>query len=389
MTIRFNLVAPNRVRSAIRVAVSHRGKIFQKSIGKSVEVARWSQSKQKTGIVDIDAEIRRVRQELERTIDDASTIREVEEAVERAIKPWLNEEAEEPDKPSFWPFFKEWSDRPSGDLRQKQLTYRVFFEIMKGRGDWEDIDSGFFLKLKRGMEDKGYSKNTQGVFIGRLKTCLNEAHALHLIGNDDFARWKKPHEDTFAIALSQEEVDAIWNADLSDNPVLSRTRDLAMLGILTAARYSDYSRLTEDNIQGDRLSFVQEKTEVPVLLPLSPKVVTIFERNGGRAPKICSQVFNRDIKRLGKLLGFDDIIECPPTTRKKLGKEKGEVVHKWELITTHTFRRTGATLLYMSGVPVRVCRYLTGHTKDSTFLNYIKVERDEAADVLAEVDFFK
>ena len=60
-----------------------------------------------------------------------------------------------------------------------------------------------------------------------------------------------------------------------------------------------------------------------------------------------------------------------------------------DLVSTHTARRTGASLLYKSGVPIRVCRFLTGHATDSMFLNYVKIGREEGADMLAGSAFFQ
>ena len=182
-------------------------------------------------------------------------------------------------------------------------------------------------------------------------------------------------------------MDRLWNAELEGHD--SRVRDLAMLGYLTASRFSDYSRLNEDNIQGDRISWIQEKTDEPVLIPCSPKIRTIFKRNGGRAPKMCSIVFNRDIKTVCKKVGIDEVIQVPESKRKMMGRTKTEPVYKYELVSSHTFRRSGASALYRSGVPARVVRFLTGQKDDRTLFKYIKLNIEDGADMLAESDFFK
>lgn len=402
MNISFGLTRPGAKESPIRVIVCHRGGRITRSTGLKVETRFWSQRKQRSGVAEVDGELQRIRLALTERLGELSTESEVRMALESALGRSVDAEStraredalgarNRASRPNFWDYFKEWSERgESSAVKQRRLTYRVFHEMMEGKGDWDDLDSAFFLKLRLGMEAKGYSKNTQGVFLGRLKTCIAEGYALRYTERNEFLACRKPREESFSIALTKAEVDALWKADLSDDLTLAKTRDLAMVGIFTASRFSDYSRLSEDNVrEGKRLEFVAEKTGQRVVIPLSPKVKAVFARNGGHVPRMCHQYFNRRLKVLCKKIGMTEVVEVPPSTLKRLGKEKGDVVRRWELVSSHTCRRTGATLLYKSGVPIRVCRYLTGHTKDSTFLTYIKVDREEAADILARNDFFK
>jgi site-specific recombinase XerD len=61
---------------------------------------------------------------------------------------------------------------------------------------------------------------------------------------------------------------------------------------------------------------------------------------------------------------------------------------KYELISTHTARRSFATNAYKAGVPTLSIMKITGHTKESTFLKYIKVSAEENADMLKNHPFF-
>lgn len=368
------------------VTITHNGKRYRKAVG--ITVASWSTDKQRCGHIPTDKNIRLIRVGLESMLDEFSTEADIRDALEH-IKDgkWIDTLSAKVDGPSFQEFFKEWSERDAGAHRQNTLTYRTVTSIMGDGYDWDGLDSAYYAKLKRGMDKRGFRPNYQGVLVGRLKTCLNEAYALHYITNPDFREWAKPHEETFAIALTQQEVDKLWDAELKG--AMAKTRDLAMLGIYTAARFSDYSRLSRDNIHDGRISFVQTKTGLPVLIPCSPKILTVLERNNGYAPRIAIQHFNKYLKDLCKSVGIDDVVEVPKGVRTKLKKKAGEKVYKWELVSSHTCRRTGASLLYKSGVPIRVCRYLTGHTKDDTFLKYIKIDREEGANILANADFFK
>lgn len=387
MNITFHLRGP--LPSSVAVAVTHGGKRYRKSVG--ISVSTWREKAQRSGNVKIDEELKKIRIGLESCLNDFSSEEDIKRALSRVYDgKWHDIPAtsfKHPKTPSFASFFKEWSERESGAVRQNKTAYNVVTEIVGKGTRWEDFDDAFLVRLLEGFRKRGMRPNYQGVVLGRLKTALNEAYALHYLTNDSFRNWKKPTEETFAVALTEPEVEMLWKADLDKK--LSRVRDLFLLGVYTAGRFSDYSLLTEENIHDGRLSFVQRKTGTPVLIPCHPRVKTILERNGGRAPRMCMQSFNRKIKDVCKEAGIGSVVQVPPGTLVHLGKERGEVVHKWELCSSHTARRTGASLLYKSGVPVRVCRYLTGHTKDETFLRYIKIDREEAADILEESPFFK
>lgn len=375
--------------SSIRVVITHRGKVWRKAVGLSIQ--NWNQKTQRSGNIKTDQALKLIRIGLESALNELSSDQDIENALKRVYEgKWHDipaSSSKTPKRPSFASFFKEWSERECGALRQNKTAYNVVTEIAGKGVRWEDFDDAFLVRLLEGFRKRGMRPNYQGVVLGRLKTALNEAYALHYITDDSFRNWGKPHEDTFAVALTEQEVEMLWNADLEKK--LSGVRDLFLIGVYTAARFSDYSLLSSDNIHNGRITFVQKKTGAPVLIPCHWRVKEILDRNGGRAPRLCIQSFNRKIKDVCRLSGIDSVVQVPPGTLAHLGKEEGSVVHKWELCSSHTARRTGASLLYKSGVPVRVCRYLTGHTKDDTFLKYIKIDREEAADILSDSSFFK
>ena len=125
------------------------------------------------------------------------------------------------------------------------------------------------------------------------------------------------------------------------------------------------------------------------MIPCSPKIKAILERNNGRAPKMADQVFNREIKNVCRKVGITDVIQVPISTRRKKGWDDNKAVEKWEMVSSHSFRRSGASALYRSGVPARVVRYLTGHTTDKQLFKYIKIDKEEGLELLARSGFFK
>jgi len=61
---------------------------------------------------------------------------------------------------------------------------------------------------------------------------------------------------------------------------------------------------------------------------------------------------------------------------------------KYELVSSHTARRSAATNMYLSGIPTARIMLLTGHTTEQSFFRYIRIEKEENANILAESIFF-
>jgi len=386
MNIRYN--PKGRLPSSLRVVVTHNGKAYHKAIG--VTVNKWDNARQRCGDTVKDNQLLDLKVKLIEALGHNPTETAILGSfrhIKRGLWYDIPQSTDTGQKtPLFADYLREWADRPSGAYRQNKTAVKVILECMGEKTDWSDLNNAFYAKLIRKFDARGMRPNYQGVVIGRLKTALNEAHSLGYIQDLSFRDWKKPSEPTFAVALNSEEVERVWSADLP--PKLAKARDLFIVGIYTAGRYSDYSRLTSDDLKGDRVAFVQKKTDTPVLIPCHPRIRLVLERNGDRLPYMEIQTFNKRVKEVCKLAGIDSLVQAPQGTLERLGKKKGDRVFKWELCSSHTARRTGASLLYKSGVPVRVCRYLTGHTKDDTFLKYIRIDREEAADILATSPFF-
>lgn len=88
-----------------------------------------------------------------------------------------------------------------------------------------------------------------------------------------------------------------------------------------------------------------------------------------------------------KKIGFTNEIRYDYT---RGGKMITEVKQKWQLISSHTARRSAATNMYLTG---RFNTYeimaLTGHTTEKSFFRYIKVSNEDISKNLSGDNFFK
>ena len=127
------------------------------------------------------------------------------------------------------------------------------------------------------------------------------------------------------------------------------------------ARSSDIQQLTPENIQGDFITYVSQKTKIATTVPLHKNFIKYFKQRGKTLDRAS---FNRIIKRICKNCGIDDEVKLFYHGRMQMRK-------KYELIGSHTARRSGATELARRGVPISTISKMMSHTNEIITSRYI------------------
>lgn len=233
----------------------------------------------------------------------------------------------------------------------------------------------------------GFSANTIGKHIKNLKRLLNEASSPEININKFtyYNRFKVIKEDTDSIYLSEHELQSMYELDLSNNPRLERVRDLFLVGAWTGLRFSDFTTIKAKNIQGDFIHIQTQKTGQKVVIPIHWTIKSIMEKykeqfENSLPPDISNVKMNAYLKEIGAKL--DDLKKDERIVYTKAGKTIHKKQLKWELLTTHTARRSFATNMFKAGVPTITIMGITGHKTEKAFLRYIKVTPDEHAKIL-------
>lgn len=120
----------------------------------------------------------------------------------------------------------------------------------------------------------------------------------------------------------------------------------------------------------------QQKTGAKVTIPCSSQLLKILEKYDYNLPHLADQNINEYIKMVAKAAGMTEKVEIMTT---KGGTPKREFIPKYNLIHTHTARRTGATLMYLSGMDIYDIMKITGHSSPATLKKYIKANELEVA----------
>ncbi len=272
--------------------------------------------------------------------------------------------------------------------KRSRDVFREYCKTLNRTIDFQDIDMNFYLGYKTFLtKKKGFSTNTIGKHIRALKIFLNAATERNLNTNFEYKKsgFEIPNEEVESIYLNEDELNQMFDLDLSKNPRLERVRDLFLVGCWTGLRFSDFSNITPENIKGDFIEIKTQKTKKTVVIPIHSTVKIIMERYKGKfdnslPPAISNAKMNQYIKEVAKE------VECLKSTISntytKGGVEIVSNIPKHDLVTTHTARRSFATNLYNDKFPPYSIMQITGHKTEKAFLTYIKVSSDEHAKVL-------
>lgn len=229
--------------------------------------------------------------------------------------------------------------------------------------------------------------NTVKGLIEKAKAITKKAGNYGFSVNRTFDEVSVPEEDTCSIALSMNEITrAYYFKGLK--PKQEKIRDLFIVGCLTGMRYSDYSTLSSDNIQNGIIVKKTKKTGITVHVPIHSYVREIIKKYNGEFPTgISIQHFNRSLKPICKKIGFNEKVSFTRTVGHEVVTDTYE---QWEVISSHTARRSAATNMYNSGrMKTLQIMLITGHTTEKNFFRYIKVSREENAKSLSNDMFFR
>lgn len=272
--------------------------------------------------------------------------------------------------------------------RNFKVVFDKFQKSTRKKYDFYDITMDFYNSYTKFLNKRTFSPNTIGKHIKSLKAILNDAKELKLHNNTEYSNksFKRTTQSVDKIYLNEIELRTIYNLDLSSTPHLGIARDVFLAGCYTAQRYSDYKRINVNHIKNNGfIELIQIKTGEKVIIPIRTELNEILKKYNYNLPKTYEQKINKYVKEIGKLA---DINEITTVETIKGGLKIKKQVPKYELISTHTARRSGATNMYLAGIPTIDIMKLTGHRTESSFLRYVKVTKQETAQNLSMHPFF-
>jgi integrase len=417
-TVKFRIRNKDTEEASINIYVSiGRGNMLQRTTGFSISPKAWKCNKALVGMPKqnnesnkrIFANLKRLEAYIHKELNESSASGELID------KYWLKERIgrcfsrkEKSDLGIITNYLEELIQ--SADTRQlrngqigvKENTikgYKTFLKLLiafenhtQSTINFLDINKSFENTFKNWLlKTKKYSVGYAGKNLSNLKMLCNDA-TINGIDVNPYATniksFKEKKEDRHIQYLSFEELEIIKNAELK--LALDNARKWLLLGCEIGQRGKDLLSLTRKNIRHENgrvyIDLTQPKTRKHVTIGVvASDIIDIIDNQFPY--KISLQNFNDYLKNLCEIAGINKVVKGKKYDPNQKRKVIGEYP-KYKLISSHICRRSFATNYYKK-MPTPILMQITGHSKESLFLEYIGKPQDKDENANLFIKFYE
>ncbi len=392
--MKFYLHSPNDSNTLLYLSVSFNYIRLRLSVGFSVNSRFWDSKNQRVnhnqpGYILINNELIRIKYEISEFLTqlkiNKANIEKIdfENKIKSIIKPnaYLKEKQND-----FFNKYWQWIENRKASNRYSSKTinnyilvynrFKSFIESKQIPITFEKINDALLDDFLAYMiNTHNYVNNTANINLKKLKAFLHDIE--NEIGlNYSFKPIKESKNyETPSVTLDEDEVQKIEALELDNQRQL--IRDIFIIQIHTLLRISDLNEIKKSqfDIENGILTINQYKTGGQVKIPIIEKVSKILENLNYQVPQINKQTYNKYLKEICKLAGINKEYEI---VRYSGNQRIVEVKPKYELVSSHTARRTGITLLIKKGVPMSMIMKISGHKNIETLMKYVRLIQEEA-----------
>ncbi|MDR2384368.1 MAG: site-specific integrase [Tannerella sp.] len=435
MNIRFIPFDRKKEKTSLRAFVYHRGEEYRISVGESILTRYWNENKNRCKLVREYPEgpvINRNLDNIEKILTDLVNAYGLVTPSEMQVKNDFKNHRKNMNPDSrgvthneqgeylvdFAVKFMNETERKLNTRKNYQTTINKLQEYEKKyrtRLRFKDVDIEFYNKFKKWLlettyarngTEYHYTKNYIGCLFKNISMFMNKSNKkkLHEFTGHKDEDFKSEKEEVDSIYLNINEIEKIYNLEFTKELLLkygyenrknnlqkaiqslNEERDRFLIGCYTALRHSDYSRIDVLNFNSELVSIWTVKKDKKVYIPIHYRLREIMKRRNNVLPSpVSEQIHNDRIKIIGRLAGIEDEVLL---TKTRGGVRENTTGKKYEFITSHTCRRSGASNMYLAGIDIKFIQDILGHSKMEQTLKYIKVASEENAKRLLEHPYF-
>lgn len=293
---------------------------------------------------------------------------------------------------TFWEISERYiKDADVSPLSRKQIKsmfhhLKAFEDIQPDKCTFDSINGETLTAFEKWLKDGTRGRNYVSIVLKKLQRFFSWAITDQKQRNIEVTI-KNPFKDFTItpelygtpIVLQKKERDLLFSFAF-DNDRMTKVRDIFIFQCYCGARVSDLMRLTTNNLHGDTLRYVPQKTSKgsmkTVEIPLNEKAIQILKRyndpEGYLLPRMSDVEINRTLKLLFAVAKLNRPVEhLNPLT------EKIDYLPLHEVASSHLARRTFAGLMYSDGVKDDIIASMTGHSENSkAFTRYRAIDMD-------------
>lgn len=285
----------------------------------------------------------------------------------------------------------------------KQIKFFEAFlnEVGKYPINFSDINLPLIKDYESYLFNKevGKGKTTKTTTVGnkveKIICILKRAEQQGMIDihESKLDKYKKPQSrqgDENEIYLTEDEIDKIYALRLTGRE--EEVRDLFVLQCWIGQRFSDTQAINEGiikeapNGKGKVIEIVQEKKTHRVSIPLLPVAIDILNKYKNGFPIYTNQTVLNYLKNIGEKAG---ITRLHNVTEDRGGEVVTTQVKAYELIGTHTARRSFICNMLKHGYDSHIIMKITGHNDAKSFKKYVRLTSEDAALLMLETESTK
>lgn len=178
------------------------------------------------------------------------------------------------------------------------------------------------------------------------------------------------------IALTEEEIKRIeqYYDRLLTQPKHQVEKDVLTIFLMecvTGARNSDCYNITEENIRDGKLVYVSKKTKQKSVMPVHPRLRLYLANKPKKEYE--RKTASRILKQTAERCGINEKVSL---------FYHGKLVNKPKsfFVSTHTGRRSFATILAKKGVPItEICQFMNHKNNINMTMRYIVADADSVS----------
>lgn len=257
------------------------------------------------------------------------------------------------------------------------------------------ISSVFWNYFIAFLADQGLKYSTIGHVKANLITVLNWSSKYGVKLNPSYSEVDIPNYIPSKISLTPDEISHIYHFKIGKEETynfrlkkvmkmrknkietLENVRDMFVLSCNLGQRYSDMVRISPENFKNGVFSIVQQKTgnkcHVPInTLSIDSRITfAILEKYNYHAPYTGDiNNYNTYLHQLLYDIG-EDFLDEVYIDNKINGIITRETKRRYQLISSHSARRSFATINTLRNIPRNKILRATGHSSEKAFSRYI------------------
>lgn len=257
------------------------------------------------------------------------------------------------------------------------------------------ISSVFWNYFIAFLADQGLKYSTIGHVKANLITVLNWSSKYGVKLNPSYSEVDIPNYIPSKISLTPDEISHIYHFKIGKEETynfrlkkvmkmrknkietLENVRDMFVLSCNLGQRYSDMVRISPENFKNGVFSIVQQKTgnkcHVPInTLSIDSRITfAILDKYNYHAPYTGDiNNYNTYLHQLLYDIG-EDFLDEVYIDNKINGIITRETKHRYQLISSHSARRSFATINTLRNIPRNKILRATGHSSEKAFNRYI------------------